>query len=184
MPSSKMKQMELDFGQTISKGMESDNMWKSGKAATGRLTKKEMRLLASTNQKLNWKVVVRGTNQTEGDEPGLAQQEGGEDDSAVSIEPAEDPLQSQDIELAGGGPSPGDLQEELEVSGGTPGAKSNPINKLIKSYKKSRNATKKINKIKNKIKNYKIKKEQKQINTIIGHPDGEKRTFVPKHGRS
>ena len=48
--------------------------------------------------------MVRGTNQTERDEPGLAQQEGGEDDSAVSIEPAEDPLQSQDIKLEGEGP--------------------------------------------------------------------------------
>ena len=179
MPSSRMKQMELDFGQALKGGLQSDNKWKSGKVPTGRLSKKEMRLLASTNQKINWKEVGGGTNLTEGDEPGLAQQEGGEDDSAVSIEPAEDPLLSQEIKLAGGGPSPGDPHGEMEVSRGTPGAKSNQINKLIKSYKKSRSATKKINKIKNKIKNNKIKKEQKHINTIIGHPDGEKRTFVP-----
>ena len=69
MPSSRMKQMELDFGQALKRGLQSDNKWKSGKVPTGRLSKKEMRLLASTNQKINWKEVGGGTNQTEGDEP-------------------------------------------------------------------------------------------------------------------
>ena len=52
MPTSKMRQMELNFGQRL-KGvdLEVDSNWKSGKTATGKLTKKEMIVLASTNQK-------------------------------------------------------------------------------------------------------------------------------------
>ena len=69
--------------------------------------------------------------------------------------------------------------EDIDVNQVTPEGKGYAINKLIKSYKKSRNATKKINKIKNKIKMYKTKKEQNLKNKVVGHPDGEKRTFVP-----
>ena len=80
----------------------------------------------------------------------LSQQEGVEKDSAVSTEPAGDPLQGHVVQLAGEGSSPEDPQEELDESASSLGGKSSQINKLIKSFKKSRNATKKINKIKTK----------------------------------
>ena len=102
-----MRQMELNFGQRL-KGvdLEVDSTWKSGKTMTGKLTKKEMISLASTNQKLNWRAGVGGSNQKEEDESEIAKEEGAEDDSAVSTEPAGDPLQCHVVQLAGEGSSP------------------------------------------------------------------------------
>ena len=74
-------------------------------------------------------------------------------------------------------------QEELELNTeSSPGEKGQSINKLIKSYKKSRNATKKINKIKNKIKKNKTKNNPNSKNTVVGHPDGEKRILSQIQG--
>ena len=99
-------------------------------------------MLASTNQKLYWKAGVGGSNQKEEDESEIAKEEGAEDDSAVSTEPAGDPLQGHVVQLAGEGSSPEDPQEELDESASSLGGKSSQINKLINSFKKSRNATK------------------------------------------
>merc|ERR1712074_115160 len=68
-----------------------------------------------------------------------------------------------------------EASEDMEYKQVTQGGRGYAFNKLIKTYKKSRNATKK----KNKIKIYKTKKEQNLKNKVVGHPDGEKRTFVP-----
>ena len=129
----------------------------------------------------------------------VGEQAGGEDDGGASTEPALAPQPEQTI-LAEGASSredqaqveqqslPGKLSiqvdqeeasEDIRYKEVTPEGKGYAFNKLIKSYKKSRNATKKINKIKNKIKIYKTKKEQNLKNKVVGHPDGEKRTFVP-----
>ena len=62
-----------------------------------------MKILSSTNQKLYWK--AGSSNQKEEDESELAQQEGAEDDSAVSTEPAGDHLQGHVVQLAGEGSS-------------------------------------------------------------------------------
>ena len=86
--------------------LEVDSTWKSGNPMTGKLTKKEMKMLASTNQKLYWKAGVGGSEQKEEDDSELAKQEGAEDDRAVSTEPAGDPLQCHVVQLAGEGSSP------------------------------------------------------------------------------
>ena len=135
---------------------------KAGKARNGKLTKKEMKELASTNQKLNCGSVVDLSSQEEiVTALGLGQQEGAEDGSGVSKEPAANPEPDQSAQLAGKGSSHEDQKEQLDSQRSPPRGMSTPINKLIKSYKKSRNATKTINKIKNKIK--KNKKNHLQI---------------------
>ena len=79
---------------------------------------------------------------------GLGQQEGAEDGSGVSTEPAGNPEPDQSVQLAGKGSSHEDQKEHLNSQRSPHGGMSTPINKLIKSYKKNRNATKTINKIK------------------------------------
>ena len=54
-PSQKLKQMEWNFGQKFAPLPEEEiPTKKAGKAKTGKLTKKEMKELASQNQKLSW----------------------------------------------------------------------------------------------------------------------------------
>ena len=129
----------------------------------------------------------------------VGEQAGGEDDGGASTEPAlapppelsmlaegsssrEDQTQVEEQSLSGKLSIQVDQEEsseDMEYNQVTQGGRGYAFNKIIKTYKKSRNATKKINKIKNKIKIYKTKKEQNLKNKVVGHPDGEKRTFVP-----
>ena len=74
---------------------------------------------------------------------GLGQQEGAKDGSGVSTEPAGNPEPNQSVQLAGKGYSHEDHKEYLNSQRSPPGGMSTSINKLIKSYKKSRNATQK-----------------------------------------
>ena len=122
------------------------------------------------------------SHEEEGTDLGLVQQEGVEDARGVATSPAGSPEQDQSVQLAGNCSSHEDQRELSESSRSPPGGVSKSINKLIKSYKKSRNATKKINQIKNQIKNNKTKNAQIQSNTIVGHPEGEKRTLSQSVG--
>ena len=88
---------------------------KAGKARHGKLTKKEMKELSSTNQKLNWGAVVDLSSQEEMVTAlGLGQQERAEDGSGVSTEPAGNPEPDQSVQLAGKGSSHEDQNEQLD----------------------------------------------------------------------
>ena len=90
-PSAKLKQMELDFGQGVRKESPCTEVkWKLGKAKTGKLSKKEMKDLASKNQKICWKAGDGMVTEVE-------EQAGGEDDGGASIEPALAPQPEQTV---------------------------------------------------------------------------------------
>ena len=171
-PSTKLKQLELNFAQTA-RGVDMgvDSAWNLSRPRTCKLSKKEIKTLAKTNRKIDWKIA--GSSKEYMDP--VTDGEAGED----SMEAVEDHLHGQEDQEAAKLTVLVDQQEEIENYEGTPGGKSLSVNKLIKTYKKSKIATKKINKIKNKIKNNKTKKEKNEKNKLIGHPDGEKRTNVP-----
>ena len=93
--------------------------------------------MANTNQKLNSRVVVDVSSQEEeGTDLGLVQQEGVEDARGVATAPAENPEQDQSVQLAGNCSSHEDQRELSESSRSPPGGVSKSINKLIKSYNK------------------------------------------------
>ena len=87
------------------------------------------------------------------------EQAGGEDSRVVPTEPAQVPQPDQSV-LEEGLSIYVDQEEVTETLEASSGKKDYSINKLIKTYKKSSDATRKINKIKNKIKNYKNKENK------------------------
>merc|ERR1712105_451859 len=90
-PSAKLKQMELDFGQGVRKELTCTEVkWKLGKAKTGKLSKKEMKDLARKNHKIGWKAGEEMVTEVE-------EQAGGEDDGGASTEPALAPQPEQTI---------------------------------------------------------------------------------------
>ena len=137
----------------------------------GKLGKKDMKELASKNRKLSWEQskstqkrvpeqdqeLERLSSQKE-DKTGLGeglvvhQQEGVEDGRVVHTEPAGHPGPEQSVQLDAEVSSHVDQEEIMLLTKSFQRGQSNYKLKLIESYKKSSNATKKYNKKQNQIK--------------------------------